>query len=299
MKRAGTDAVEPGCLMGRTAVVTGGASGIGAALARALVSRGDSVVIADLDSAGASALADELSQQGPGRARAEALDVRDAEAVRVAVEETHRRDGRLDLLFNNAGIGLGGAVENLSLSHWDRVIDVNLRGVVHGVAAAYPLMIRQGHGHIVNTASVAGVIPSPLITPYSMTKHAVVGLTLSLRGEAAAHGVRVTALCPGAVETPILDRGNPEDLPEVRTLGGREYVTKVAGVPYSADALATDVLRAVERNRPVIVAPRRARVAWRIYRAAPWVVEQITLRNVAWARERYGPSPVVRVGTSP
>lgn len=281
--------------MSRTAVVTGGASGIGAALARALVSRGDSVVIADLDAAGASALAAQLSDQGPGRARAEALDVRDADAVRAVVERASCRDGRLDLMFNNAGIGMGGAVEDLALSHWDRVIDVNLRGVVHGVAAAYPLMLRQGHGHIVNTASVAGLVPAPFITPYSMTKHAVVGLSLSLRGEAAAHGVRVSALCPGAVETAILDRGNPEDLPETPTLDGREYVTKVAGAPYSPDALATEVLSAVARNRPVIVAPRRARVAWRVHRAAPWLVEQMTVRNVAWARKRYGLSPVAPV----
>jgi NAD(P)-dependent dehydrogenase (short-subunit alcohol dehydrogenase family) len=277
--------------MSRTAVVTGGASGIGAALSRALVARGDSVVIADLDAAGASAVAAELTRQGPGRARAEALDVRDAEAVRVLVDDVHRTDGRLDLVFNNAGIGVGGAVEDLSLGHWDRAIDVNLRGVVHGVAAAYPVMLRQGHGHIVNTASVAGLIPGPFITPYSMTKHAVVGLSLSLRAEAAAHGVRVSALCPGTVDTALLDRGNPEDLPEVRTLDGREYVSKVAGAPCSADALATDVLRGVERNRPLIVAPRRARVAWRLHRAAPWIVEQMNVRNAAWARERYGLSP--------
>ena len=279
-------------MMSRTAVVTGGASGIGAALARALVARGDSVVIADLDSTGASALAAELSAQGPGRARAETLDVTDADAMHGVVEEAYRRDGRLDLMFNNAGIGVGGAVEALALSHWDRAIDVNLRGVVHGVVAAYPLMLRQGHGHIVNTASLAGLVPAPFIPPYAMTKHAVVGLSLSLRAEAAAHGVRVSALCPGAVDTAILDRGNPEDLPVTPTLDGREYLTKVGGAPYAADALATDVLRAVERNRPVIVAPRRARVIWRLHRSAPWLVEQMTLRNVAWARERYGLSPM-------
>lgn len=277
--------------MSRTAVVTGGASGIGAALARALVARGDDVVIADLDAARASALAEQLGEQGPGRARAQAVDVRDPDAVRAVVEQTHRREGRLDLLFNNAGIGLGGAVEELALSHWERAIDVNLRGVVHGVAAAYPLMIRQGHGHIVNTASLAGLIPVPFLAPYAMTKHAVVGLSLSLRGEAAAHGVRVSALCPGTVDTPILDKGNPVDLPETRTVDGREFVTKIGGVPYSADALAGDVLRAVERNRAIIVAPRQARIIWRLYRAAPRLVEQMGSRNVAWARSRYGLSP--------
>lgn len=283
--------------MSRTAIVTGGASGIGAALARALVTRGDSVVIADLDSSTASDVAADLNRQGPGRARAEALDVRDAEAVQSVVEEAHRRDGRLDLMFNNAGIGIGGAVEEFALSHWDRVIDVDLRGVVHGVAAVYPLMLRQGHGHIVNTASVAGFIPTPFLTPYAMTKHAVVGLSLSLRAEAAAHGVRVSALCPGVVETPILDRGNPEDLPEARYPDVREYLTRVAGAPYSADALAADVLRALTRNRPLIVAPRRARVMWRVHRAAPWLVEQMTLRNVAWARNRYGLSQLVELRT--
>ncbi len=138
----------------------------------------------------ASAVAAELNRQGPGRGRAEALDVREAEAVRSVVEDAHRTDGRLDLLFNNAGIGIGGAVEERALSHWEGAIDVNLRGVVHGVAAAYPLMLRQGHGHILNTASVAGLIPSPFLTPYATSKHAVVGLSLSLRA-AAAHGVRV------------------------------------------------------------------------------------------------------------
>ena len=96
-----------------------------------------------------------------------------------------------------------------------------------------------------------------------------------------------------------MDRGNPEDLPETRPFDGREYVTKVAGAPYSADALATDVLRAVERNRPVTVTPRRARVAWRVYRTVPWIVEQTTLRSVAWARERYGLSRVVTVDANP
>jgi NAD(P)-dependent dehydrogenase (short-subunit alcohol dehydrogenase family) len=283
--------------MSRTAVVTGGASGIGAALARALVARGDSVVVADVDRVGASAVAAELTRQGPGRARAEALDVRDADAVRAVVEEAQGRDGRLDLVFNNAGIGLGGAVEDLTLRHWDRVIDVNVRGVVHGVVAAYPLMLRQGYGHIVNTASLAGLLPSPLLTPYGMTKHAVVGLSLGLRSEAAAHGVRVSALCPGVVATPILDRGNPDDLPEVRRVDGREYLTRVGGQPYAADALAADALRGVERNRAVIVAPRRAAVAWRLFRAAPWLVEQVTSRNVAWARDRYGLDRETSVGT--
>ena len=115
--------------------------------------------------------------------------------------------GRLDLMFNNAGITWGGDTELLTLDQWNAIIDVNIRGVVHGVAAAYPLMVRQGHGHIVNTASMAGLAAAGQITSYVMTKHAVVGLSLALRSEAAGRGVGVLAVCPTAVETPILDKG--------------------------------------------------------------------------------------------
>ena len=208
--------------MGRIAIITGAASGIGRALARALVLRGDTVVVADIDGDGAERVAGGLARQGPGAVTSAALDVRDAAAVAALVRSTYDSHGRLDLMVNNAGIAIGGEACELLLAHWDRAIDVNLRGVVHGVQAVYPLMVRQRSGHIVNTASLAGLLPAPGATAYAMTKHAVVGLSLSLRGEAAAYGVRVTAVCPGVVETPILDKGGPDDLPSHRPPGIRE-----------------------------------------------------------------------------
>ena len=201
--------------MARVAIVTGGASGIGRALGAALVCRGDRVVLADVDGEAAAAVAKQLSTQGPGSADPATVDVRDTSGVRDVVTATAQRHGRLDLMVNNAGIGIGGDVEELEVEHWDRAIDVNLRGVVHGVQAAYPLMVRQGHGHIVNTASLAGPLPAPGIAPYSATKWAVVGLSLSLRGEGAGKGVRVSVVCPGGVDTPILDKRTPADLPSV------------------------------------------------------------------------------------
>jgi len=171
--------------MGRIAIVTGAASGIGQALAGALVARGDTVVVADVDKDGAERIAGDLSERGPGAATAAVVDVRDADAVQALVDQTRDRHGRLDLMVNNAGIAVGGDCRELLLAHWDRVIDVNLRGVVHGVQAAYPVMVEQGSGHIVNTASLAGLLPSPGATPYAMAKHGVVGLSLSLRAEAA------------------------------------------------------------------------------------------------------------------
>ncbi len=192
----------------RTAVVGGGPSGIGRAVARALAADGCRMVVAgadvvctDVEGAAAARTAEGLT--GPGSATSATLDVTDA----AAVDATVSRAGRLDLMFNNAGIAWGGDTELLTLDQWNAIVDVNIRGVVHGVAAAYPAMPRQGHGHIVNTASMAGLTAAGQITSYVMTKRAVVGLSLALRSEAVSRGVGVLAVCPAAVETPILDKG--------------------------------------------------------------------------------------------
>lgn len=266
-------------LEGKSAIVTGAGSGIGAAISRALVSAGTHVVLADLDLEGATAVA--VSCTGPGTARAVQLDVVDAAAVSRVVDDVVRQRGTLDLIFNNAGIAVGGETEDLSLSDWDRIIDVNLRGVVHGVAAAYPVMVRQRSGHIVNTASLAGLVPAGLLTSYSMTKHAVVGLSLSLRAEAASKGVRVLAVCPAAVETPLLDT------PGVGAFDGRRYVTRDQGVKQAlaADVLATEVLEAVQRNRALLVTPRSGRVGWRVARLSPAVAQFFVRRVVAAQRK--------------
>ena len=277
--------------MGRIAIVTGSASGIGQALAAALVARGDTVVVADVDKDGAERTAGDLSERGPGAAIAAPVDVRDAGAVQALVDQTRDRHGRLDLMVNNAGIAVGGETRELLLAHWDRVIDVNLRGVVHGVHAAYPVMVGQGSGHIVNTASLAGLLPSPGATPYAMTKHGVVGLSLSLRAEAAAHGVRVTAVCPGVVDTPILDKGGPDDLPA--TMGhAREFFRHVQPRFYAPDRLAQDILRGIDRNSALVIAPASARVAWYLWRYVPLVVNRMTARQIAWARATFSAEPV-------
>jgi NAD(P)-dependent dehydrogenase (short-subunit alcohol dehydrogenase family) len=288
--------------MARIAIITGAASGIGRALAGALAARGDTVVLADVDGDGAERAARELARQGPGTATAAAVDVRDASAVQALVDVTRDRHGRLDVMVNNAGIGVGGEARELLLAHWDRVIDVNLRGVVHGVHAAYPVMIEQGSGHIVNTASLAGLVPSPLLTPYAMTKHAVVGLSLSLRAEAAAYGVRVTVVCPGVVDTPILDKEGPEDLlrPTLLTGRAREYFRRLQPRFYPADQLAQDIARGLDRNSALVIAPRSARVAWQLWRYAPVVVNQMTQRQLAWARAAFAtPSAETVAGPDP
>lgn len=260
---------------GRTAVVTGAGSGIGAALSRALAAAGVDVTCADLDAEAAADVA------GPIGARWVALDVTDAAAVRDLVESVEP-----DLLFNNAGITFGGETEDLTLEQWDAIIDVNIRGVVHGVAAAYPLMVRRGSGQIVNTASMGGLMAAGLITSYVMTKHAVVGLSLALRSEAAAKGVGVTVVCPSAVETPILEKGH------LGRFHGRDYYLKGQGVrrPLDPDVFAAQVLEAVAADRALLVTPRTARIAWRLGRLFPGFVQRSSIRFVAkqrrWQAER-------------
>ena len=202
---------------GKRALVTGAGSGIGAALCRALVDAGAEVLCTDVDGDAAARTADGL---GP-RARSSRVDVTDAAQVQAAVDEVVGRAGRLDLMFNNAGITWAGDTELLTLDHWNSIIDVNIRGVVHGVAAAYPVMIRQGSGHIVNTASLAGLAAAGRVTSYVMTKHAVVGLSLALRSEAAGHGVGVLAVCPAAIETPHPGQGRGRGLQRPRVLRKR------------------------------------------------------------------------------
>jgi NAD(P)-dependent dehydrogenase (short-subunit alcohol dehydrogenase family) len=262
----------------RIAIITGGASGIGRAIATALVLRGDAVVVADLDKEGADAVAGRLSERG--RAEAAALDVTDPEAVAALYQSVRERHGRLDLVFNNAGIAVGGRTDELTLDHWNKTLDVNLRGVIHGVHAAYPILLEQGHGHIVNTASLAGLVPAPMMLPYTTTKHAVVGMSLALRAEAAPKGVRVSAICPGFVDTPLLDNANP-DLPATETGShAREAALKVQRRLYTSGALARDVMRGIDKNQALIVAPASARAAWRGVRLSPEGAVRIAGRSI-------------------
>ena len=142
---------------GKIAFVTGGASGIGAALASKLVDGGAEVWIADRQIGAAQELAQRLNSGGV-KAHAIELDVRDYSSFEHAVADAVQQSGRIDYLFNNAGIGVGGEVDSYTLDDWNDVFDVNLRGVVHGIQAVYPVMIRQHAGHIVNTASMAGLV---------------------------------------------------------------------------------------------------------------------------------------------
>ncbi|AFM17537.1 short-chain alcohol dehydrogenase [Mycolicibacterium chubuense NBB4] len=251
---------------GKVALVTGGASGIGAAIATELADGGAEVWIADRQADLGDELAARLRARG-ATAHAIELDVRSYPAFEQAVADVVDTSGRIDYLFNNAGIGIGGEIDTFSIDDWNNIIDVNLRGVVNGIQAAYPVMIRQGSGHIVNTASLAGLITMTAQAGYSATKHAVVALSKTLRLEAERHGVSVSVLCPGVVRTPILAGGRygyntTVDSEEMRKLGEKLR-------PISPEAFAARSLKAVVRGDAIIVVPRRWKLLWYLERLSP------------------------------
>jgi NAD(P)-dependent dehydrogenase (short-subunit alcohol dehydrogenase family) len=186
------------------AVVTGGASGIGLALVERFIAEGMKVVAADVEE---PALAKEISRLSAAGADVLGVrtDVRDPDAVRALADETLRRYGAVHVVCNNAGVAPAGPMLEASPADWRWVIDVNVLGVAHGVYVFGPLLRAQGEGHIVNTASEAGLVSSPNLGAYVASKHAVVGLSESLYRELERSGVGVSVLCPNLVSTRIFN----------------------------------------------------------------------------------------------
>jgi NAD(P)-dependent dehydrogenase (short-subunit alcohol dehydrogenase family) len=194
--------VDPG-LQGKVALVTGGASGIGRATALLLAAEGAAVAVVDLDERGARAVARQASDAG-GRAIAVECDVSDSPQAKATVERVVSAFGRLDILFNNAGIIHHASVTDTTEEDWDRVMSVNVRSIFLMCKHAVPLMIRAGGGAIVNTASDWGLVGGPRTAAYCASKGAVVQLTRALAIDHGPQGIRVNCVCPGDTDTPLL-----------------------------------------------------------------------------------------------
>ncbi len=257
----------------RTAIITGAASGIGAALAQTLHRDGVYVILADLDPQKVNEAQAALGE----RAQAAPLDVTQPEAFEALVDQVQKEHGRVDFLFNNAGVGLAGEVQRMQRRDWDRVLQVNVGGVINGVQAAYPRMIEQGFGHIVNTASGAGLSPRPGMTAYATSKHAVVGLSTSLRAEAADLGVRVSVVCPGYIQT------NINKNTKFVEVDGEGLLSKVPIKPMSAQRCAEITWRRVQKNRGIIVMSPYSWVDWWLYRLSP----DLSIKAAKWRAAQF------------
>ncbi|BBM84660.1 SDR family NAD(P)-dependent oxidoreductase [Candidatus Uabimicrobium amorphum] len=256
----------------KVAIITGGASGIGRAIAQEMAKEKAILVIADVNIEQAKQVAEKIQERG-AQASAYEVDVRDANAVQKLVEETVEKHGRLDYMFNNAGIAMLGEMDELTIEQFDRIFDVNVRGVMYGIHAACAVMKKQGYGHIVNTASVAGLITAPQIGAYCGTKHAVVGLSQSLRITAKPYGIKVSAVCPGFVETAIAD--SMEIANEEKYIERSEIIGSNPIKHCPVDKAARTIIKGVKRNKAVIVVTLHAHILWRLFRFFPWLASMI------------------------
>jgi NAD(P)-dependent dehydrogenase (short-subunit alcohol dehydrogenase family) len=260
--------VDTSNLHGRTVLVTGAGSGIGRATALLSAQRGADLALCDLDEPGLAEV--ETSARALGRAvLTRHVDVADRDQMRDFAEVVHGQAGPVDLLVNNAGVGLAARFLDTELEDWDWVVSINLMGVVHGCRFFVPKMVERGTGgHVVNLSSMAGFHASPALVAYSATKFAVLGLSEALREELQPHDIGVTAICPGIINTPITRsaraRGTADD-PKVR----ERLVALYERRNYGPDRVARNILKAVARNRAVAPVAAEAWLAYAMKRVSP------------------------------
>ena len=230
----------------KVAIVTGGASGIGRAICSELIQQNVFVIISDINEQLGKNTETELNKESIN-ARYAYLDVTEYDSVERLLTDIYQEFGRIDYLFNNAGIAMYGELYDMTIDNWKEIMDVNLWGVINGTQVGYNLMKKQGFGHIVNTASAAGLGPSPVTSAYATTKHAVVGLTTSLHYEAEEFGIKVSALCPTFVDTPIFEEASAININKT-VITQQLKKQKVM----SPEKLAEITLKGTHRNKPII-----------------------------------------------
>lgn len=260
-------------LEGGIAVITGAGSGIGRATAVLLGRNGAKVHLADLDREAAERAAVQIEAAG-GRAAAHAVDVSDAQALEALAETVFAVDGAVDVLHNNAGIGHGGNIEAITVEDWRRVIGVNLLGVAYGVQAFVPRMLRQGRpASVVNTASMAGIVPTAKMAPYCASKFGVVGLSEALNAELSGRGIHVSAICPGIIDTAIVaDSVMRGEVAEIQAQATSFYARRGA----SPEEVAEAVLRTIEHHRLIVPVPRRqVSLPYLLHRISPRLTQPV------------------------
>jgi len=259
---------------GKLALVTGAASGIGRATALAFARAGADLVVCDLNETALEETAAAARALGR-RVLARRVDVARRDDVAAFADAVHREHEAVDILMNNAGVGLGGGFLETGLADWEWILSINLWGVIHGCHFFLPAMIRRGRGgHVVNVSSAAGFLATEALAAYSTTKFAVFGLSEALRDELLPHRIGVTTVCPGIINTPITR--NARMLGRVATDNARAaLVSFYERRNYGPDRVAAAVLKAVARNRAVAPVSPEAWVMYFMKRLAPALTARI------------------------
>ena len=272
---AGRGRVE---LPGALALVTGAGSGIGRATALALAGRGASVLAVDIDEVAAEQTAAGCREKGSAIAGARRVDVADRSAMEALADEVHGTHGPLDVLVNNAGVGLTGRFTDMSVDDWEWIRGINLDGVVHGCALFGPKMLERRRGQVVNVSSALGYVATVTEPAYVTTKAGVLALSQCLRADWRRDGVGVSVICPGIVDTPIITertrfRG---DQASSRKRRRTERVFKRGHRP---EQVAAAIVDAIERDRAVVPVGWEARAGWVLHRLGPLPLQQLVARG--------------------
>lgn len=281
-------------LRDKTALVTGAGSGIGRETALAFARAGADLVLCDVDEGGLEKTATAI--RGLGRqVLARRVDVASREEMRAFAVEVHRERAAVDVLMNNAGVGLAGGFLDTSLEDWDWVVGINFWGVVHGCHFFLPPMVARGRGgHVVNVSSAAGYVAGAQLAAYSTTKFAVFGLSEALRDDLRPHGIGVTTVCPGFINTPIVGsarmRGRAA-APEARAAMADFYQRRA----YGPERVAANILKAVARNRAVAPISPEAWFLYVIKRLSPGLTARLN-RAMTARLERQMDRAVAGVG---
>ena len=262
----------------RICIVTGANSGIGYAISNELLKRGAVVYLAGRSPDKISKAAKEFSSYGDN-VRTLIMDITKQEDVQRGIEHVATEAGRIDLLFNNAGVGGTIPFEQATMDDWKKIIDTNIWSVIYGVSAAVPLMLKQGEGHIVNTSSIAGIVPPPFQSLYSLTKYGVTGMTECLKYEYADKGIKFSTICPANIATPIFNKG----------IDGKSYgELRIPDDAYPADKAASLILDRVSENKGIIIVPEEPYTdMWQGYVLGESLVEDELYQMARQRREAF------------
>lgn len=246
------------------AVVTGGASGLGRALCLAQAQRSAKIVVADLNVEGAEETAHSVERAG-GKAVVQRCDVSKPEEIEALARLAESEIGGVDLIVNNAGVGVGGAMGEVPLKDWEWVVGINLWGVIYGCHVFVPRFKAQGSGYVMNIASAAGLISAPDMAPYNVTKAGVVSLSETLAAELRDFNIGVTVVCPTFFRTGIIDSGRFVGAEKRKAQG----VAAMEKSSVQAADVAAEALACCDKNQLYCVPMKDARWGWRLKRFAP------------------------------